>query len=97
MEPIRARPDTRPDTINTRPRSVQLESLDDNVCIAQIKKYFTFDGWSLLQNSIDTLLVHGDWHGDWTCSICCIDLSTSESIGCDSCLGWFHLKCVGLL
>ena len=60
--------------------------LDDNVCITQIKKYFTFDGWSLLQNSIDTLLVHGNW----TCSICCIDLSTSESIGCDGCLGWFH-------
>ncbi len=34
--------------------------LDENVCIAQVKKYFTFDGWSLLQNSIGTLLVHGN-------------------------------------
>ena len=61
------------------PEKIPRKCLDDNVCIAQIKKFFTFDGWSLLQNSIDTLLVHGNW----TCSICCIDLSTSESIGCD--------------
>ena len=30
----------------------------------------------------------------WLCSSCYMDLGNSESIVCESCLDWFHLRCV---
>ena len=32
----------------------------------------------------------------WDCAAYSLLLSTSESVACESCLNWFHLKCVGL-
>ena len=32
----------------------------------------------------------------WKCGACHKDLSLFESIVCESCLVWNHLKCVGL-
>ena len=32
----------------------------------------------------------------WTCGVCQHDLHSDPSIFCESCLGWFHFRCVGL-
>ena len=34
--------------------------------------------------------------GEWACAVCCHNLVSANSLCCDSCLEWFHLKCVGL-
>lgn len=31
---------------------------------------------------------------EWQCHICEVDLSECESVGCDVCLHWFHLRCL---
>ena len=31
----------------------------------------------------------------WLCEICCNTLEESQSVGCDGCLNWYHLRCVG--
>ena len=77
--------------VESRPEKIPRKCLDENVCISQIKKYFSFDGWSVLMNSIEIMHTHGSW----ICSKCCNELA-GESIACDSCLEWCHLQCAGL-
>ena len=78
--------------VECRPERIPRKCLDDNVCIGLIRKHFSFDGWNVLQNCIDTMRVQGSW----TCPMCHTELCTSESICCDGCLEWLHLKCAGL-
>ena len=74
------------------PEKIPRKCLDENVCISQVKKYFSFDGWSVLENSIEVMRTRGSW----TCSKCCNELDSGQSIVCDSCLEWCHLDCAGL-
>ena len=78
--------------VETRPEKIPRKCLDENVCIVQIKKYFSFDGWSVLTNNIEVMRSCGVW----TCSMCSSDLDGNDSIACDSCLDWVHLNCIGL-
>ena len=80
------------DEVECRPERIPRKCLDDNVCIGQIRKYFSFDAWNLLEATLDTMRTQGSW----TCSVCHNDLHSSESICCDGCLDWVHLKCTGL-
>ena len=77
------------DEVECRPERIPRKCLDDNVCIGQIRKYFSFDAWNLLQATLDTMHTRGSW----TCLVCHTDLHSSESICCDGCLDWVHLKC----
>ncbi len=52
--------------VESRPEKIPRKCLDENVCISQIKKHFSFDGWSV--------------HGSWTCLKCCNELDSGESI-----------------
>lgn len=78
--------------VEVRPEKIPRKCLDENVCIGQIRKYFTFDAWSLVTELIETM----QRKGIWTCKSCFSDLHAYESISCDSCLEWYHWKCVGL-
>ena len=80
------------DEVECRPEKIPRKCLDDNVCVGQIRKYFSFDAWNLLEATMDTLRTVGSW----TCSVCHADLHSMESICCDGCLDWVHLKCTGL-
>ena len=55
-------------------------------------KFFTFDAWSLVTEVVETMCKKGVW----TCKSCSLDLCAHESIDCDSCFDWNHLKCAGL-
>ena len=78
--------------VEVRPEKIPRKCLDENVCVAQIKKFFTFDAWSLVTEVVETMCRKGDW----ICKSCSSDLCDHDSIACDSCLDWHHLKCVGL-
>ena len=75
-----------------RPECIPRKYLDDNVCITQIRKYFTFDAWNLLETTMEIVRTKGRW----TFSVCHADLHASDSIFCDGHLDWVHMKCTGL-
>ena len=78
--------------VEVRPELVPMKVLDQSVSINQIKKYFTIDAWKQVEGVIAVL----QDKGVWSCVRCSGDLETSESISCDCCLNWMHMKCVGL-
>ena len=78
--------------VEVRPECVPTKCLDENVCMGKVRKYFTTDAWELVENVMERMRTKVVW----LCSSCSSPLDTSESIVCESCLDWFHLKCVGL-
>ena len=54
----------------------------------------------LLQNFLDVAELRAaiDAMGDddWVCSLCSIGFSSGRSVGCDSCLLWYHFACVNI-
>lgn len=78
--------------VEVRPEKVPMKCIDENVCINNIRKYFTFDAWSV----VNDVMMWLQSKGTWLCTNCLKDLHSFESIYCDSCINWYHLKCVGL-
>ena len=80
------------DQIEVRPEKIADGVLDENVDIHLIRKFCTNDAWVLInvvqQKKRKTVYV---------CKICYHDLSEAQSVVCDHCLRWFHMKCVPLL
>ena len=68
------------------------QAIDESVSINQIKKFFTIDAWKQVEGVIAVLKKKGEW----SCVSCSVVLDTSDSISCDCCLNWMHMKCVGL-
>ena len=66
--------------------------LDENVDIHLIRKFFTNDAWLLIMSVIR----QKQSSHVFTCKQCHHHLEDSPSIGCDHCLTWSHMKCVGL-
>ena len=77
--------------VETRPERVPMKCLDENVSLIGIKRYFSFDAWKAIENVVKLL----NEKGIWSCFICKIALNSSNSVCCDDCLNWYHLKCVG--
>ena len=63
---------------------------NERVDINMILKYFDTDGWAALSSVFRERGSIG-----WLCFKCNQDLS-GESIGCDSCLEWYHHRCAGI-
>ena len=78
--------------VEVRPECIPTKCLDENVCMGKVRKYFTTGAWELVENVMERMRTKVVW----LCSSCSSPLDTSESIVCESCLDWFHLKCVGL-
>ena len=78
--------------VEVRPECVPMKCLDENVCMSKVRKYFTIDAWELVENVMKMMKTKKVW----LCSSCSSPLDTSESIVCENCLEWFHLKCIGL-
>ena len=78
--------------VEVRPERIPMKCLDENVCISRVRKYFTNDAWELVENVMKTMTKNQVW----LCSSCYMDLGNSESIVCEGCLDWFHLRCVGM-
>ncbi|XP_074110668.1 uncharacterized protein LOC141534920 isoform X2 [Cotesia typhae] len=65
----------------------------DSIEIKIIKEYFERDAFVYL----DELIISKKRSDYWTCKICKMELSTSDSVECDKCLFWSHFSCVGLV
>ena len=78
--------------VEARPECIPMKCLDENICVSMVKKYFTIDAWMVVQNVMEVMQARRKWD----CAACSLLLSTRESVACESCLNWFHLKCVGL-
>ena len=79
------------DEVECRPEKITRKCLDDNVCVGLIRKYFSFDAWDILEAVMDTMRTQGSWT-----ALCHTDLHSMESICCDGCLDWVHMRCTGL-
>ena len=66
--------------------------LDDSIDVCLVRNYFSNDAWLLLEKTLQLKLKNIIW----TCNICNHDLHSEASILCDSCLLWYHFKCVAL-
>jgi hypothetical protein len=64
---------------------------DSVVTISRIKQFCTFEAWKYLKNAIQQLK-----EITWDCASCGDDIEKKDSIGCDSCLDWYHISCLGL-
>ena len=71
---------------------ISLKILDENVNLSRIKKYFTKDAWDNLKD----LVSRKRDEAFYECIVCKSDLHAYDSLVCDSCLEWYHLKCVAL-
>ena len=80
--------------VETRPEHVSASCLDENVCIRNIQKYFTYDGWEALTHVVEALKRQTVWY----CGRCTnvINDDEEDSVVCDLCLTWFHFRCTGL-
>ena len=74
-------------------RHIPNKATDENVKIERVRKYFTKQGWKALK----TLLIEKNDNLIWDCKICETDLHAKESIFCDYCLVWFHLRCTKIV
>ena len=66
--------------------------LDENVNWASVQRFFTKAAWIQITDKMAEL----QRDPKWKCGACHDDLLLSPSVVCESCLVWYHLKCVGL-
>ena len=57
-----------------------------------MQKFFTKAAWVKIIDFMAKL----EEDPKWKCGACHKDLSLSESVVCESCLVWYHLKYIGL-
>ena len=82
------------DGVEILPERITASCLDDQVHLDSCKKYFTQDGWLAVQNVLRAIQKNPAYY----CGSCTrpIDDDEEDSIQCDSCLVWYHFKCVNL-
>ena len=79
------------DQVECRPERIPAAVVDENVDVHLVRRHFSSDAWVLIES-----VVKQKAKMKWTCQTCYHDLHTEQSILCDSCLLWFHFRCVGL-
>ena len=81
------------DDVECRPNKIPDSVADENVDIYLVRKYFSQNAWLVVEGVVKQKLKKINW----ICSICHHDLHSYPSIIlCDTCLLWYHFKCVGL-
>ena len=66
--------------------------LDDNVDIHIARHLFSVEAWhcivALVRQKVDSHV--------WCCGLCQHDLQDEQSVVCEACFQWYHLRCCGL-
>ncbi|XP_065895227.1 uncharacterized protein [Dysidea avara] len=78
--------------VECRTELVPNSVLDENVDVCLVRKYFSTDAWMIVED----IIRQKKKKTVWICSVCQHDLHSDQSVLCDSCLTWFHFRCVGL-
>jgi len=77
--------------VECRPERIPDAVVDENVDVHLVRRHFSSDAWLLIES-----VVKQKAKMTWTCQTVYQDLHTDQPFVCDSCLLWFHFKCVGL-
>ena len=80
------------ENVECRPEKVSNAVLGENVDIHLTRSYFSQDAWMI----IECVLRQKRERPSWICTVCQHDLHSEPSIICESCLEWYHFRCVGL-
>lgn len=82
------------DQVEIMPERVTASCLDENVCLSSCRKYFTSDAWLALEGVVAAIATNPCYF----CGRCTnpINDDTENSILCDSCLIWYHYRCVNI-
>ena len=81
------------DQVEVRPEKISDGVLDINADIHLIRKFFTNDAWMLIKEIVEQKKLKTVY----VCKNCYHDLSEAQSVVCEHCLCWYHMKCVELL
>ncbi len=71
---------------------IPMKCLDESVSLARVRKYFRANAWKTVADLVERVMEESTWF----CVVCNNELDTGESIGCDACLEWYHMKCAGV-
>ena len=72
--------------------NIPVKCVEKIVTLSRIRKYFKANAWELILELVKEVEENSKWY----CRVCCDELDNEESIGCDACLDWYHIKCSGL-
>ena len=78
-------------SVETIPEKISTAVLEDPVDMSTLRRYFDGDAWLCVQQ----VLTEKEGRPCWICDVCEDDLALHDSICCDACLHWSHLKCLG--
>ncbi|PVD34671.1 hypothetical protein C0Q70_05948 [Pomacea canaliculata] len=78
------------DDIHLTLEDIPHSCLDDSVNLSLVQHFFTADAWKLIY-----ALIEIKKEEPWLCK-CCERTLKKKSVGCDSCLCWYHFQCAGL-
>ena len=78
------------ENVEYRPEKVSNAILDENIDIHLTRSDFSQDVWMI----VDGVLQQKRVCPSWVCTVCQHDLHSEPSIICESCLEWFHFRCV---
>ncbi len=84
---LKARERIEEHQVECHPELVPSACIDDLVDIKLVRKYFTADAWTAVENVVKAKAKSKIY----TCGICMHKLG-KQSIGCDGCLKWFDFK-----
>ncbi len=80
--------------LETRVEKIPKKILDDTINIFRVKKHFTNSAWQTVQSLLKKVKKVKK-EKPWDCRACDKQLKSNQAIGCDACLEWYHLKCIG--
>ena len=78
-------------SVETISEKISTAVLEDAVDMSTLRRYFDGDAWLCVQQ----VLTEKEGRPCWICDVCEDDLALHDSICCDACLHWSHLKCLG--
>ena len=81
-------------SVEQNPAAISTACLDVNVNIQKIRRYFDNDGWAAVEHVYEALKSFVK-STPVLCVLCKEDIDSLDSVVCDCCLLWVHLKCVG--
>ena len=76
-----------------KPGNLPSAFLNEAASIHILKPYLTSLAW----NSLKKAILQQKQLAIWNCPFCNLNTASSESIECESCLEWYHFKCVCIL
>ena len=82
------------DMVEVIPENVNNACICECVCLGSIKRFFTDDAWKIIIN----IVTMKNEKCNYFCPVCKLqtDDTRDNSINCNSCLMWLHLKYTGL-